>query len=169
MAVHLINRSLNLTLDGGILEEAWSGKKPSYDHLHVFGCEAYVHVPREKCSKLEPKSKKCIFVRYGESGEMGYRLWDLEARKIVHSSNVIFNEKKMHKQPLKEMKTRKMSCHLSFCHKGQMLVHQVCREKDLAMISLVQKVGLQVHQCRAKWCQMIERRLKCQLSKSQWY
>ena len=57
-AVHLINRSSNSTLDGGILEEAWSGKKPSYDHLRVFGCEAYVHVPREKHRKLEPKSRK---------------------------------------------------------------------------------------------------------------
>ena len=48
MVVHLINRSPNSTLDGGFLEEAWTRKKPSYDHLCVFGCEAYVHVPREK-------------------------------------------------------------------------------------------------------------------------
>ena len=63
----------------------------------MFGCKAYVHVPRDKCSKLEPKSKKCIFMGYGENGEMGYRLWDLEAKKIVRSSDVTFNEKKMHK------------------------------------------------------------------------
>ena len=86
-----------MTLDGGSPEEVWSGKKPSYDHLRVFGCEAYVHVPSDKCSKLEPKSKKCIFMGYGENGKMGYHLWDLEARKIVRSSDVIFNEKKMHK------------------------------------------------------------------------
>ena len=46
---------------------------------------------------------------YGESGEMGYCLWDPKARKIVCSSDVIFNEKKMHKQPLKEMEMRKVS------------------------------------------------------------
>ena len=108
MVVHLINRSLNSTLDGGIPEEAWTGKMPSYDHLRVFGCEAYVHVPREKRSKLEPKSRKCIFMGYGESGEMGYHLWDPEARKIVRSSDVIFNEKKMHKQ-FREVETRKVS------------------------------------------------------------
>ena len=104
MTIHLINRSPKSTLDGGVLEEAWTRKKPSYDHLRVFGCEAYVHVPREKHSKLEPKSRKCIFMGYGESGKMGYRLWDPEARKIGHSSGVIFNDKKMHKQ-LKESKT----------------------------------------------------------------
>ena len=104
----MINRSPNSTLDGGVPEEAWTGKKPSYDHLRVFGCEAYVHVPREKCSKLKPKSRKCIFMGYGESGKMGYRLWDPEARKIVRSSDVIFNEKKMHKQ-FREVETRKVS------------------------------------------------------------
>ena len=97
MAIHLINRSSNSTLDGGDLEEAWIDKKASYDHLRVFGCEAYVHIPRDKRSKLEPKSKKCIFMGYGESGKMGYCLWDPKAKKIVCSSNVIFNEKKMHK------------------------------------------------------------------------
>ena len=40
----------------------------------------------------------CMFLeRNAESGKMGYHLWDPEARKIVRSSDVIFNEKKMHK------------------------------------------------------------------------
>ena len=47
---------------------------------------------------------------YGESGEMGYRLWNPKARKIVRSSDVILNEKKMHKQ-LKEVETWKISFH----------------------------------------------------------
>ena len=45
---------------------------------------------------------------YGESGKMVYCLWDPEARKIVRSSDVIFNEKKMHKQ-LREVETWKVS------------------------------------------------------------
>ena len=50
---------------------------------------------REKCNKLDPKSRKCIFMGYGESGKMGYHLWE---RKIVCISDIIFNdEKKMHK------------------------------------------------------------------------
>ena len=57
IAIHLIHRSSNSMLDGGVLEEAWTGKRPSYDHLCVFECEAYVHVPREKHSKLEPKAR----------------------------------------------------------------------------------------------------------------
>ncbi|MCO5609644.1 hypothetical protein L7F22_063874 [Adiantum nelumboides] len=74
IAVHLINRSPSKVLDGGVPEEAWTGKPPSYAHLRVFGCEAYVYVPKEQRDKLDPKSRKCIFVGYGNSGEMGYKL-----------------------------------------------------------------------------------------------
>ena len=81
-------------------EDIWSGKPPSYKHLRVFGCEAYCHIPKEFHDKLAPKSKKCIFLSYGAFSEMGYRLWDLEARKIVRSNDVYFNEEKMHKIPI---------------------------------------------------------------------
>lgn len=75
-AVHLINRAPSVPLGFQVPEEVWTGSPPSYGHLRVFGCEAYVHMPKEKHSKLDPKSKKCIFLGYGSSGEMGYRLWD---------------------------------------------------------------------------------------------
>ena len=69
-----------------VAEEFWSGKPPSYKHLRVFGYEAYCQIPKENWNKLEIKSKKCIFLGYGESGEMGFRLWDQKARKIVCNS-----------------------------------------------------------------------------------
>ena len=53
IAVHVINRSPNKSLDGGIPKEAWTGKKPSYSHLHIFGCEAYAHVPKELSIRVE--------------------------------------------------------------------------------------------------------------------
>ena len=40
---------------------------------------------------------------YGESGEMGYRLWDPETKKIIRSHDVVFNEKKIHKTPIKHV------------------------------------------------------------------
>ena len=61
-AVHLINRCPSKVLDKeAVAEMVWSGKKPSYKHLRVFGCEAYSHIPKEFRNKLEPKSRKCIF------------------------------------------------------------------------------------------------------------
>ena len=70
----------------------WSGKEPTYDRLRVFGCEAYTFVPREKRTKLAPHATKCIFLGYGTDGEFGYRLWDPENRKLIRSSDVVFNE-----------------------------------------------------------------------------
>jgi len=45
-------------------KEKFTGKKPDVSHLRVFGCIAYVHVPDEKRSKLDPKVEKCIFIGY---------------------------------------------------------------------------------------------------------
>jgi hypothetical protein len=34
----------------------------SYSHLRVFGCKAYVHIPKEHRSKLDDKATPCIFL-----------------------------------------------------------------------------------------------------------
>ena len=73
--VHPIDRSPNKVLHMKVPEVVWLGKPPSYKHLRVFGCEAYCHILKEFRDKLAPKSKKCIFLGYGEPGNMGFRLW----------------------------------------------------------------------------------------------
>jgi hypothetical protein len=90
-ACYLVNRSPTSALVGKTPMEVWSGKKPSVRHLHVFGCEAYAHVPKEKRSKLENKAVKCIFIGYSV-GVKGYKLWDPMACKVLYSRNVIFRE-----------------------------------------------------------------------------
>jgi hypothetical protein len=71
--------------------EVWSGKKPLVSHLKVFGCDAFVHVPKEKRSKLDKKATKCIFIGYKE-GMKGYKLWDPASRKTVYNRDVVFRE-----------------------------------------------------------------------------
>ena len=61
-AIYLINRGPSSALDGGIPEEAWTGKKVNYSFLKTFGCEAFVHIDKENRTKLEAKSKKCTFI-----------------------------------------------------------------------------------------------------------
>ena len=58
---YLINQSPTTTLDDSILKEVWAGKKENYSHLIFFGCEAFVHIPKEQRDKLDNKSMKCIF------------------------------------------------------------------------------------------------------------
>jgi transposase InsO family protein len=61
---YLVNRSPSSALDDKTPHEVWSGKKPSLQHLRVFGFDAYVHVPKENRSKLDNKDEKCIFTSY---------------------------------------------------------------------------------------------------------
>lgn len=64
--------------------EVWSSKKPYVAHLRVFGCDAFLHVPKEKMSKLDNKVEKCIFIGY-KDGLKGYRLWNPVTRKTMYS------------------------------------------------------------------------------------
>jgi hypothetical protein len=90
-AAYLINRSPTKTLDGKTPFQAWYGKKPNVNHLRVFGCSAYIHVPKDKRKKLDPKAKKCIFLGYGTSRK-GYRLYNWKTSGIIHSRDVVFNK-----------------------------------------------------------------------------
>ena len=74
-------------------QEVWNGKKPSIKHLKVFGCDAYVHVPKEKRIKLDNKAEKCIFIGY-KDGMKGYKIWNPITKKTVYSRDVEFREVK---------------------------------------------------------------------------
>ena len=71
IAVYLISRGPFTPLSCGIPKEAWIGKKVSYSFLKTFGCEAFANADSKNRTKLEAKSKKCIFVGYGID-EFGY-------------------------------------------------------------------------------------------------
>jgi hypothetical protein len=90
---YLVNRLPSSALDDKTPHEVWSGKKPSLQHLRVFGCDAYVHVQKENRIKLDKKAEKCIFIGY-KDGVKGYKLWNLETKKIVYSQDVVFREVK---------------------------------------------------------------------------
>jgi hypothetical protein len=53
--------------------EVWFGNNILVSNLKVFGYDAFVHVPKEKRSKLEKKGIKFIFNGYKE-GMKGYKL-----------------------------------------------------------------------------------------------
>ena len=55
-------------------EEAFTGEKPEIGHLRIFGCPVYIHVPRERRTKLEPSGKKGVFVGYSEFAK-AYRIY----------------------------------------------------------------------------------------------
>jgi hypothetical protein len=90
-ACYLINRSRSIPLKFEIPERVRSKKNVSYSHLRVFRCKSYVHIPKERRSKLDDKATPCIFLGYGNE-EFGYRLWDTEKRRIIICRDVVFYE-----------------------------------------------------------------------------
>jgi len=89
------------------LEEKFTHKKLNVSHLRVFGCIAYVHVPDEKRSKLNPKAEKCIFIRYSLE-QKGYKCFNLSTRKLQVSRNVVFDDMISWYSPLKITKDGKV-------------------------------------------------------------
>ena len=89
--VALINLSPSRPLKGKIPEEVWYRKKASYNHLKVFGCRAFVHIPKDERAKLDAKTKVCIYLG-SLKDKFGYRLWDPVNKKIVRSRDVVFFE-----------------------------------------------------------------------------
>lgn len=90
-AAYITNRCPTRALAFLTPEEMWSGKKPDITHMKIFGCEAMVHVPKEKAKKWDSKANKMIFIGYSEQTK-GYRLLDTKTRKVVISRDVIFLE-----------------------------------------------------------------------------
>ncbi|MCO5555991.1 hypothetical protein L7F22_045329 [Adiantum nelumboides] len=87
-----MNRTPTVVVHGVTLpEEKYSGKKPDLSHLKVFGCIAYVHIPDELCTKLDPKPEKCIFVGYSNE-QKGYRCYNPSTRELRVSRDVVFDE-----------------------------------------------------------------------------
>lgn len=71
--------------------ELWHGQKPDYSTMRIFGCRAWVQVPRVKRSKLDPAAVCMTFVGYATQ-QKGYRFWNPRERKIVISRDASFLE-----------------------------------------------------------------------------
>ena len=75
---YILNRCITSAVHGITLEECFYGRKRSIEHLKVFGCLAYVHVPTELRSKLNPKSEKCILVGYSKEKKRAQMLQPID-------------------------------------------------------------------------------------------
>ena len=59
--------------------------------MRVFGCQTFILTPREKRRKWDPKARAGIFMGYEEVSK-AYRVYDIEAKKVVISRDVNFDE-----------------------------------------------------------------------------
>ena len=52
-----------------------------------------MHVTKDKRGKLNPKTRPCIFLVYGDH-EFDYQLWNLEEKKVIRSCDIVLMEEK---------------------------------------------------------------------------
>ncbi|KAI0991681.1 hypothetical protein K3495_g16506, partial [Podosphaera aphanis] len=72
--------------------EEWFGKKPSAKRYKIWGCPAYVHIPKERRKKLDRKAWKGIFIGYSPRNPGIYRIWNPSSYKVHEAKFVIFDE-----------------------------------------------------------------------------
>nr|GEV63617.1 Gag-Pol polyprotein [Tanacetum cinerariifolium] len=93
-ACYVIYRAPSTAVELKTPMEMWTGKPVNYSDLYIFGSPVYVMYNTQETTKLDLKSKKCLFLRYA-NGVKGYRLWDPTAHKVVINRDVVFMEDKI--------------------------------------------------------------------------
>ena len=74
-----------------MLYEAETGRKPNVGHLWEFGCDVWILDESINRSKLDPRSKKMIFIGFMDRSKV-VQYYDAKNRLIKVSRNIGFNE-----------------------------------------------------------------------------
>ncbi|CAI7803725.1 unnamed protein product [Closterium sp. NIES-53] len=77
--------------------EKWSGKKPLFDMLRVFGCMGLMHVPKEKRDKLQAAAVWAVHLGLAR-GSKGWLMWDPKSNTIFTTRDAKFMEGLMFKE-----------------------------------------------------------------------
>ena len=90
-AVHAINRIPSPVIQNQTPYERLFGPPPDYHHLRSFSSACFVLLQPHEHNKLEPRSRFCCFLGYGET-QKGYRCYDPVSHCLRVSRNVVFWE-----------------------------------------------------------------------------
>ena len=90
-AVHTINRIPSPVIQNQTPYERLFGSPPDYHHFRSFDSACFVFLQPHEYNKLEPRSRLCCFLGYGET-QKGYRCYDFASHPLYVSRNVVFWE-----------------------------------------------------------------------------
>jgi hypothetical protein len=66
-------------------------RKPKLNHLRVWGCEIFVHNPKQGRNKIQSRSKRCLLIGYNEQSK-AYQIFNLNNRNVEITKDVKLNE-----------------------------------------------------------------------------
>ena len=87
-AIYLLNRAPTKSIPNTPYE-LWTGKKPSLNHLTIWGCPT--HVRKSNVDKLGLRSDRCLFIGYPKIST-GFYFYNPSEQKVFVSRNAIFLE-----------------------------------------------------------------------------
>nr|GFB18611.1 putative ribonuclease H-like domain-containing protein [Tanacetum cinerariifolium] len=90
-AAYIINRLPSKVIKNKTPYELVWNEEPKYEDLRIFGCLDYFKNTNNKGDKFEEKRKTGVFLGYPQ-GTKGYKIYDIESKKIVVSRDVLFLE-----------------------------------------------------------------------------
>jgi hypothetical protein len=91
-ATHVYNRTPMRCLKWDTPYTLLNGEAPDISHLKVFGCGAYVHIPKEThANGLAPKSELMAYLGHTE-GIKALKFMRLSNNTIYHSTTALFDE-----------------------------------------------------------------------------
>ena len=89
--VYVPNHNPHQALENKTPKKDFSGEKPEVNHLRIFGFPVYIHIPKEKRTKLYPSWKKGIFIGYNDTSN-SYQIYFLIFKNFDISRDVTFDE-----------------------------------------------------------------------------
>lgn len=71
---------------------AWYGTPPDITHYRIWGCVAYVHIPKKQRGKLDKRCWSGIFVGYKTTTTKIYYIWHPKKKQLFEAQSVHFDE-----------------------------------------------------------------------------
>ena len=93
--VYVQNCTPHQVLDNKTPEEDFSGEKLEFIHHIIFGCAVYIHIPKEKRTKIDPFGRKGIFIGYSNTSK-AYQIYFPGFKNIDNSRDVTFDDDSTH-------------------------------------------------------------------------
>jgi hypothetical protein len=87
----LINRLPSKIINDFSLLERLFHQTPDYTFLRTFGCACWPHLRPYNSTKLEFRSKQCVFLGYSDMHK-GYEYLEISTGRVYISRDVIFDE-----------------------------------------------------------------------------
>ena len=101
--IYVQNRTPHRVLDNKTPKEDFLGEKPEVNHLRIFSCMMYIHIPKEKRTKLDPSGRKGIFIGYNDTSK-SYRIYFLGFKKIdINRDSTYFRSRRLPIQEVEEL------------------------------------------------------------------